>query len=347
MSATPARGYTRIAIAIVIAAVVIAAAIFASGTFTVAKTVTNSVSPSTLYPNPGGSTVSSTSTVTHEVTSSQTARSTTTSSRSLCISPGQPAGAFLSVLNGSTSLPVVGANVTAVANGYSGDCGIATVSAFTWQSTYVFVTNSTEWYPLDTLNVDSYEFAVSYSGQTYNYTVPLGPAVYTCGTFYLPSGNFSATTSIPSGTATSAQSCSQTQQTTSTAQVGSTASPCGSPGVYCGNVQITSANLTVSGSGSVLRVTLLEVGNTYIGSATVYLNGTVIGSPPASEYEPPGNIILNVQPGQQAVLVLTIPGGSLSVQAGRTYSVLVYAWVGSPGGRASSGVSDSVNITAT
>jgi len=342
MSAPPARSYTRIAIGIVIAA-----AIFASGTLTVTKTVTDSASPSTLYPNPGGSsTTSSTSTATQEVTSSQTATSAT-SSRSLCISPGQPGGAFIRVLNGSTSLPVVGANVTATANGYSGNCGIATVSAFTWQSTYAFMTNSTEWYPLDTLNVDSYQLTVSYSGQTYNYTMPLGPVVYTCGAVYLPSGNFSVNTSIPSGPAASTQPCSQTQQTISTAQVGSATSPCGSPGVYCGNVQITSADLTVNRSGSVLHVTLLEVGNTYVGSATVYLNGAVIGIPPASEYEPPGNIILNVQPGQQAVLVLTIPGSSLSVQAGRTYSVLVYAWVGPPGERASSGVSDSVNVTAT
>jgi len=215
MSTTPARSYTRITIAIVIAAVVIAAAIFASGAFTVAKTLTESTSQSTLYPNPGGSTAFSTSTVSQKATSSQTATSAT-SSRSLCISPGQPGGAFLRVLNGSTSLPVVGASVTALANGYSGNCGIATVSAFTWQSTYAFMTNSTEWYPLDTLNVDSYQLTVSYSGQTYNYTMPLGPVVYTCGTVYLPSGNFSVITSIPSGSAPSAQPCSQTQQITST-----------------------------------------------------------------------------------------------------------------------------------
>jgi hypothetical protein len=215
MSATPARSYIRIAIVTVLVAVVIIAAILASGTFMVTKTVTGSTTQSTLYPNPGGSTVSSTSTVTQEVTSSQTTTGAT-SSRSLCISPGQPGGAFLRVLNGSTSLPVVGANVTAVANGYSGNCGIATVSAFTWQSTYAFTTNSTEWYPLDPLNVDSYQFAVSYLGQTYNYTMTLGPVVYTCGTVYLTPGNFSVSTLIPSGSATPAQSCSQTQQTTST-----------------------------------------------------------------------------------------------------------------------------------
>jgi hypothetical protein len=71
-------------------------------------------------------------------------------------------------------------------------------------------------------------------------------------------------------------------------------------------MQITSGNLTVEENGSsILKVTVLEVGNMYIGSATVYINGTVLGTPPPSTevsgtaiYEPPGNIALNVQPGQ-------------------------------------------------
>ena len=124
-------------------------------------------------------------------------------------------------------------------------------------------------------------------------------------------------------------------------------SPCGSPGVYCGNFQITPGNLTVNGSSATLQVTLLEVGNMYIGSATVYVNGTVIGIPPASQYESPGNIALNVQPGQQTTLALTIPGSTMSVQAGRSYSVLVYAWEGPPGERASSGGPDTIALTAT
>ena len=138
---------------------------------------------------------------------------------------------------------------------------------------------------------------------------------------------------------------SQTNSTSSSAE-SSTTSPCGSPGVYCGNVQITSGSLTVNGSDSILRVAILEVGNSYIGSATVYVNGTVIGVPPTSQYEPPGNIILNVQPGQGAVLTLTIPSNSLSVEAGRTYSIMVYAWLGPPGQRASSGVPGYATIVA-
>ena len=85
----------------------------------------------------------------------------------------------------------------------------------------------------------------------------------------------------------------------------------------------------------------------YIGSATVSLNGTIIGLPSASVDQHPGNIILNVQPGQQTVLVLTIPNTTLSVQVGRTYSVVVYTWIGPPGESANSGEPDTINITAT
>jgi hypothetical protein len=103
----------------------------------------------------------------------------------------------------------------------------------------------------------------------------------------------------------------------------------------------------VNKSEAVLQLTLLEVGNMYIGSATVYVNGTVIGIPPASEYEPPGNILLNVQPGQQTVLVLTISNATIPIQVGRTYSIMVYGWLGPPGERASSGMPEYINVTAT
>ena len=122
--------------------------------------------------------------------------------------------------------------------------------------------------------------------------------------------------------------------------------PCGSPGVICGGVNITSASLTVNGSYSVLQVTVTETGNAYIGSATVYVNGTVIGVPPSSEYEPPGNIPLDIQGGQQAVLVITIPNSTISIHAGMTYSVVVYAWEGPPGQRASSGGPNTISVKA-
>lgn len=96
-----------------------------------------------------------------------------------------------------------------------------------------------------------------------------------------------------------------------------------------------------------LQFTLTEIGNEYIGSATVYVNGTVIGTPPASQYEPPGNIMLNVQPDQSTVLVLIIPSSTISVNVGLTYSLMVYAWLGVLGQPANSGFPISANVTAT
>jgi hypothetical protein len=161
--------------------------------------------------------------------------------------------------------------------------------------------------------------------------VALGVGLFAFAAF--PSGP--GTTSSASGTSVS-----------NTTGIASTTSPCGSPGVYCGGFNITSASLSVNGIESVLQVTIRETGNMYIGSATVYVNGTVIGNPPASEYEPPGNIPLNVQPRQQVVMVLTIPNSTISIKAGMTYSVLVYAWEGPPGQRASAGDQVSVNVKA-
>ena len=143
------------------------------------------------------------------------------------------------------------------------------------------------------------------------------------------------TTSSASGTSVS-----------NTTSIASRTLPCGSPGVYCGAPNITSASLTVNGSYSILEVTLTEIGNSYIGSATVYVNGTVIGIPPTSEYEPPGNIPLNVTSAQPAVLVLTIPNSTVAVHAGMTYSVMVYCWLGPPGERASAGDQASINVKA-
>ena len=129
--------------------------------------------------------------------------------------------------------------------------------------------------------------------------------------------------------------------------VSSATTPCGSPGVYCGAVAIAWANLTISGNQSVLDVGVKEIGNDYIGSATVYLNGTVIGVPPASNYSPPGNILLNIQANQTGTLRLVIPQSAIPVQVGMIYPVLVYVWLGPPGQRASSGNSATVNVTAT
>ena len=138
---------------------------------------------------------------------------------------------------------------------------------------------------------------------------------------------------------------------TESTSIASRALPCGSQGVYCGRPEIQSATLATNGSASVLQIKLAEVGNDYIGSAIVYVNGSVIGVPPsnqsgAGQYGPPGNIILNVTSGNPAVLVLVIPNSTISVHAGATYSVMVYGWLGPPGQAASAGDSATVNVKA-
>ena len=148
------------------------------------------------------------------------------------------------------------------------------------------------------------------------------------------------------GAASTTSSASTTTIISNTTTIWSRTLPCGSPGVTCGGVNLTSASLTVNGSYSVLQVTVAETGNACIGSATVYVNGTVIGVPPPSGYEPPGNIPLDIQGGQQAVLVLTIPNSTMPIHAGMTYSVVVYAWEGPPGQRASSGGPYTISVKA-
>ena len=140
---------------------------------------------------------------------------------------------------------------------------------------------------------------------------------------------------------------STTTAVSSSSVVSSVTAPCGSSGVYCGSASIRSVSLTVGSNISTLEITLAEIGNDYIGSATVYLNGTVIGAQPASEYQPPGNIILNIQANQTATLVLVIPTSSIAIRVGMTYPVLVYAWLGPPGQRASSGLPALANVTAS
>ena len=109
---------------------------------------------------------------------------------SICISPGQPLGAFVRVLNASTLTPVLGAEVTASRN-TSTSCG---GEAFTTvQET--FTTNATEWYSLSTLNGGTYQIMVTYLSHAYNLTLPLGLSIFNCGTLYLPSGQTNVTTS--------------------------------------------------------------------------------------------------------------------------------------------------------
>lgn len=164
------------------------------------------------------------------------------------------------------------------------------------------------------------------------------------------SGAMSSTitgTTVQSTIQTSTVATLTTTNVNQTAVSSSTTGSCGSPGVYCGNASITSLSLKVGSNSSTLQFTLAEIGNEYIGSATVYVNGTVIGTPPTSEYAPPGNIMLNVTANQSTVLVLVIPASTISIQAGLSYSVMAYIWLGVPGQPADSGLATTSSVTAS
>jgi hypothetical protein len=156
-------------------------------------------------------TTTQTSTTTLTGTSSVVTNATTatipgTDPPGICIDPGQSGGAFFRVLNDSTSLPVAGASVTAVADGSSPNCaGGGGSTAF--HETYTFITNQTEWYSLDVIDIGSYNFTVTYSGHTYSFVISLGPVISSCGTLYLPSGRTSTPTYPEPGTA-----CNSAQQ---------------------------------------------------------------------------------------------------------------------------------------
>jgi hypothetical protein len=118
----------------------------------------------------------------------------------ICVDPGQSGGAFFRVLNDSTSLPVAGASVTAVADGNSPNCSGGSGST-AFHETYTFTTtNQTEWYSLDVIDIGSYNFTVTYSGHTYTFVISLRPVISSCGTLYLPSGRTSTPTYPEPGT---------------------------------------------------------------------------------------------------------------------------------------------------
>lgn len=154
-----------------------------------------------------------------------------------------------------------------------------------------------------------------------------------------------AVTSTLTATSNVSDNSLTTSVNASTATMTSATAPCGSPGVYCGRPELSSASITVQGNYSVLQTTLSDVGNDYIGSVTIYVNGTVIGVPPASQFAP-GNIIVNIQPGQNGVIVLTIPESVIRVQVGKAYEIMAYDWEGPPGQRASAGNSATIIVTA-
>jgi hypothetical protein len=188
--ATP-RNYGLLVVTAAIAAIVISAALIASPALSATTTSTRAAQIST---------------TSAAVTESTTNTRITTRPTNLCISPGQPKGVFFRVLNDSTSRPVVGANVIAIEDGYSGNCGNPAASAFTWQDTEVFTTNNTEWHSLTALNSVDYRLTVTYLGHAYSFVIaPPGLSIYTCGTLYLPSGKTDIITSAQTSCASSAQ----------------------------------------------------------------------------------------------------------------------------------------------
>jgi hypothetical protein len=188
MSAGPARSFRLLAAAIVVAAVIIGSTLFVA--LVNVSTVTKTVSENT--------TTTETKTVSENTTTTEMNTSTTyafvTSSSKCLTSPGQPQGAFFRVLYDSNSTPVVGASVTA-----AGNVALCPGQPIVQET---FTTNDTEWYSLNTLNIESYLITVSYLGHDYNLTMPLGLSDFNCGTLYVPSGETN-TTSSPSPCTTS------------------------------------------------------------------------------------------------------------------------------------------------
>ena len=186
----------------------------------------------------------------------------TATNTSTCIFPGQPLGAFISVLasnnsdsfhNTANSAPLSGAAVTAVRN-MGTSCGTPTESFTTIMET--FTTNGSLWYSLSTLNGGTYQITVSYAGQDYTMTMPLGLSVYNCGILYIPSGISNVTTS---GQDSCAQPSTTLTETTSscTFSAGTTATT-----VTVGPTPSTSTT-TVTTSSSSYTQTVTVTGCTY------------------------------------------------------------------------------------
>jgi hypothetical protein len=160
MTTQPARSYTRLAIAIVLAASIIAATIFASSSLGTRTTITE--------------TSTSTTTVTTANNTNQTITSTVCS-----VAAPPPQGIYLRLVSGSGS-PIAGYEVT-IQYALAASCNPS--GAHLYSS--VAVTNSSGWILFQGW---LYYFVFVYSGGTYNFTVPTDPMAWTVGTISLPSG---------------------------------------------------------------------------------------------------------------------------------------------------------------
>jgi hypothetical protein len=109
-----------------------------------------------------------------------------------CVIAGQPGGFHFRLLSYSSSVPVVGANVTAFHIQASDSCngvfhpGDLTVAHFQ--------TGGSLWYWLDDSNAGIYNFTVTYLGHPFSIvSPPMKPITGSCVTLYLPSGRTDST----------------------------------------------------------------------------------------------------------------------------------------------------------
>jgi hypothetical protein len=193
------------------------------------------------------------STTTTTVTQTYT---TTNSSTCLTTFPGQPLGASVRILNDSTSSPIVGAVVTAT-RPLGGSCSQTALF-----STVQFTTNSSEWDSLPVLNGGTYQIVVTYLGQSYALTMPLGLSIYNCGTLFIPSGQTNVTTSTqtPCASTTSMSQSTNGHNTISVSGLSLCPSNCVYPAPY------VSASVLINASVPISFLTVY-VNNTYDGVA--------------------------------------------------------------------------------
>ena len=110
-----------------------------------------------------------------------------------CVIEGQPGPFYFRVVTDSSLIPIAGAEVAATNRPALASCNESPPHPATSQTTLTFMTNSTEWYSLNSQNNAGYSFVVKYSGQTYSLTADTRPASVTCAILYIPSGKTNIT----------------------------------------------------------------------------------------------------------------------------------------------------------
>ena len=109
-----------------------------------------------------------------------------------CVDEGPPGPLELRVLNDSSMVPVIGANVTATNTPiYCRGNGNQPLDD---NVTVLFTTGPTEWYSIYGEGPDaSFAVNVTYAGQNYSFVADLHAESATCATLFLPSGRTNVT----------------------------------------------------------------------------------------------------------------------------------------------------------